>query len=133
MNEKFKSLDYVILILVLFISVLIGLFHELKLKLTNLLKKYKLKPINKVDTQNFELKANIYNEIENENKTNDYLTGSSSIGSIPIAFSLLATYFSATSLLGIPAEIYQYGIQFWMVVFGMMLTPVCLYSLKLFY
>ena len=102
---------------------MIGLFHELKLKLKVLFRHYKPKPSNKIDTESIELHSSINKNIT-ASKTSDYLTGNSSIGSIPIAFSLLASYFSATALLGIPAEVYQYGIQFWIVVFGMSFTPV---------
>ena len=123
MESKFKALDYVIVVLILVLSVLVGLFHELKLAVVNYLKKKSAN--NKVNDLVIELKEKIYSdENENENKTSDYLTGNSNISSIPIAFSLLASFYSATALLGMPAEVYQYGIQYWIVVFGMMVTPV---------
>ena len=122
MNTKFKTLDYIILVLILVISILVGLFYELKQKIIN--SKYFRKNFttnNKVNDETFELE-----EIKNQSsdKTSEYLTGNASISSIPIAFSLLASFYSATALLGMPAEVYQYGIQYWMVVFGMMVTPV---------
>lgn len=42
----------------------------------------------------------------------DYLVASRSMGIIPIAMSLLASSVSGISLLGIPTEIYVYGIQY---------------------
>ena len=53
----------------------------------------------------------------------EYLNASSSMGMIPIALSLLASFFSATSLLGNPAEIYQYGMQYYISVLGMIMAP----------
>ena len=121
MESKFKAIDYVILVLILLISVLVGLFHELKSAVSNYLKKKSAN--SKVNDHEVELKEKTSKESEN-NKTSDYLTGNSNISSIPIAFSLLASFYSATALLGMPAEVYQYGIQYWIVVFGMMVTPV---------
>ena len=117
MEIKFKAADYGVLILILTFSIFVGLFHEFKQKINN------LKYFNKKKIFNDENKE-LNNEENTNSKTNEYLTGNSSISSVPIAFSLLASFYSATSLLGIPAEVYQYGIQYWIGVFGMMLTPV---------
>lgn len=118
MESKFKAIDYVVVVIILVLSILVGLFHELKTKILN----WKNSTSNKVNSSNIELKNK---NGANENKTSDYLTGNASISPVPIAFSLLASFFSATALLGMPAEVYQYGIQYWVHVFGMMLTPVC--------
>jgi Na+/proline symporter len=121
MESKFKAIDYVVVVIILVLSILVGLFHELKTKILNW-KNSKSSTSNKINSSNIELKNK---NDANENKTSDYLTGNASISPIPIAFSLLASFFSATALLGMPAEVYQYGIQYWVHVFGMMLTPVC--------
>jgi SSS family transporter len=63
-------------------------------------------------------------EVSTTNNVSDYLTANSSMGFLPVAFSLLASFFSATALAGTPAEIYQYGIQNWIGTFGMMVTPL---------
>ena len=119
MENKFKAFDYVIVALILILSLIVGLFHEIKLKVLN--SKYFKRYTSKNQDENIELKQV---SDQNDNKTSDYLTGNASISPIPIAFSLLASFFSATALLGMPAEVYQYGIQYWVHVFGMMLTPV---------
>ena len=62
---------------------------------------------------------------EEENvKTMEYLTANHSMSAFPIALSLLATFFSSSSLLGFPAEVYLYGIQYWIIVFGVCLVPL---------
>ena len=56
------------------------------------------------------------------------------LGPIPIAFSPLATFYSATALLGAPAEVYTYGIQVFVIMLGMTVTPIigALYTGPLF-
>ncbi|XP_018319368.1 sodium-coupled monocarboxylate transporter 1 [Agrilus planipennis] len=51
-----------------------------------------------------------------QNTTTEYLMGGKTMGIFPISMSLIASYISGISILGIPAEIYTYGTQFWMTV-----------------
>ncbi|XP_066255129.1 sodium-coupled monocarboxylate transporter 1-like [Euwallacea similis] len=51
-----------------------------------------------------------------QNTTSEYLMGGKTMGIFPISMSLIASYISGISLLGLPAEIYTYGTQFWMTV-----------------
>ena len=120
MEEKFKVVDYIVLAFILVFSVFIGLYHELKIKVISYFKQARK---NKVEN-NESIELEDSNETEPKSKTNDYLIASSSISALPIAFSLLASFYSATALLGMPAEIYQYGIQYWIVVFAMIITPI---------
>jgi sodium-coupled monocarboxylate transporter 8/12 len=55
---------------------------------------------------------------------NEYLIANKSMSALPIALSLLASFFSATSILGFPAEVYQYGIQYWIIVIGLSVPPI---------
>ncbi len=48
--------------------------------------------------------------------TQDFLMGSRSMGVFPVALSLLASFLSAVTLLGLPAEIYTFGTQYWIQV-----------------
>ncbi|XP_044735644.1 sodium-coupled monocarboxylate transporter 1-like [Chrysoperla carnea] len=48
----------------------------------------------------------------------DYLVGGRSMSVIPISLSLVASFISGISLLGIPTEIYLYGIQYVYIAFG---------------
>lgn len=43
--------------------------------------------------------------------TREFLMGDRSMGIIPVSFSLMATSYSAVTILGIPAETYLYGLQ----------------------
>lgn len=54
----------------------------------------------------------------------EFLMADRSMRSLPVALSVLASFFSASTLLGTPAEVYVYGIQYWISVFGAMLAPL---------
>ncbi|KAI5635412.1 sodium:solute symporter family domain-containing protein [Phthorimaea operculella] len=54
----------------------------------------------------------------------DYLLGSRSLSTFPVALSLIASYVSGVTILGTPAEIYNYGSQYWLIVVGV--TASCL-------
>ena len=59
-----------------------------------------------------------------QKSTKDFLMANQSMRSLPVALSVLASFFSASTLLGTPAEVYEYGTQYWISVFGAMLAPV---------
>uniref|UniRef100_A0A6P7EZC1 Sodium-coupled monocarboxylate transporter 1-like n=1 Tax=Diabrotica virgifera virgifera TaxID=50390 RepID=A0A6P7EZC1_DIAVI len=54
----------------------------------------------------------------------DYLVASRSMGIIPIAMSLLASSVSGISLLGIPTEVYVYGIQYNYILGGFVIASI---------
>ena len=105
MKHSLDICDYLLLTLIFSISILIGVYHGFKEKIFSLFKK---KPHSTSST----------------NQVNDYLQANSSFGFIPITFSLLASFFSATAIIGIPAEIYEFGIQFWLISFSFSLCPL---------
>ena len=109
MDSKFDGIDIFVFIAILVISVLIGLYCAYNLKIT--------KALNKV------FKRKTEPEHLDEGKVSGYLIANSSMGALPIAFSLLATFFSATALIGYPAEVYVYGIERWTVTFGTIMIP----------
>ncbi|CAL1266292.1 unnamed protein product [Larinioides sclopetarius] len=51
----------------------------------------------------------------------EFLLAGRNMAVLPVAFSLLATYISAVSLLGIPAEIYLYGLKYSVCILGLLL------------
>lgn len=59
-----------------------------------------------------------------QSTTREFLMANRQMASLPVALSVLASFFSASTLLGTPAEIYQYGTQYWMSVFGAMMAPL---------
>jgi solute carrier family 5 (sodium-coupled monocarboxylate transporter), member 8/12 len=68
-------------------------------------------------------------ESYSEKKSNDfgsksmleYLLGSRKLKSFPVAMSLVASYISGVTVLGTPAEIYNFGTQYWLIVFPIFL------------
>ncbi|SPP83838.1 sodium-coupled monocarboxylate transporter 1 [Drosophila guanche] len=48
----------------------------------------------------------------------DYMLGGRKMLVIPIAFSLVASFISGITLLGLPTEVYSYGVQYLYVAFG---------------
>ncbi|XP_028046887.2 sodium-coupled monocarboxylate transporter 1 [Monomorium pharaonis] len=46
----------------------------------------------------------------------EYLVGGQKMSVFPISMSMLASYLSGLTLLGLPAEMYVYGTQFWCMV-----------------
>lgn len=51
----------------------------------------------------------------------EYLMGGRNMMVLPIAFSLVASFISGITLLGLPTEVYSYGIQYTYVAFGVIL------------
>ncbi|NXU81857.1 SC5A6 protein, partial [Oreotrochilus melanogaster] len=43
----------------------------------------------------------------------EFLLANRAMGFLPVALSLLATFQSAVAILGVPAEIYRFGTQYW--------------------
>lgn len=50
-----------------------------------------------------------------QSTTKEFLFGGKTMKVIPVAMSVLATFLSAITLLGVPAEAYQFGIQYWLI------------------
>lgn len=50
--------------------------------------------------------------------TSEFIMGNPKMKVLPVAMSLLVTFESSTTLLGMPAEMYVYGVMFWMRQLG---------------
>lgn len=55
---------------------------------------------------------------------NEYLLGSRKLKPFPVSMSLIASYISGVTILGTPAEIYNFGTQYWLVVVSIYLMGV---------
>ena len=53
-----------------------------------------------------------------QTSTKEYLMAGKSMGLFPIFVSLLVSYLSAVTLLGVPSEIYTYGVQYCVLMFS---------------
>ncbi|KAK2148248.1 hypothetical protein LSH36_507g02047 [Paralvinella palmiformis] len=54
----------------------------------------------------------------------EYLMANRSMSALPVALSVLASFFSASTLLGTPSEIYLEGTMYWLSVWGAILAPL---------
>ena len=50
--------------------------------------------------------------------TDEFLMAGRNMGTFPVAMSLIASFMSAITLLGTPAEIYQFGTIYWLIIFS---------------
>ncbi|XP_011501766.1 PREDICTED: sodium-coupled monocarboxylate transporter 1-like [Ceratosolen solmsi marchali] len=57
-----------------------------------------------------------YKSRKNPNAVKEYLVGGQNMSIFPISMSLIASYISGIAILGLPAEMYVYGTQFWCVI-----------------
>ena len=48
--------------------------------------------------------------------TAEFLLANRKMMAIPVGLSLLASFMSAITILGVPAEIYTFGTQYWMII-----------------
>ena len=48
--------------------------------------------------------------------TKEFLFANRGMMGIPVALSLLASFMSAITILGVPSEIYTYGTQYWLII-----------------
>uniref|UniRef100_A0A182TAB5 Sodium-coupled monocarboxylate transporter 1 n=1 Tax=Anopheles maculatus TaxID=74869 RepID=A0A182TAB5_9DIPT len=61
----------------------------------------------------------------------EYLLGSRKLKAFPVAMSLCAGYISGVTILGTPAEIYNFGTQYWLIVIPILLMGVAVCSVYL--
>lgn len=87
MKKQIEVFDYVVIVIILIISISIGIYNGLRNKIIS-----KIRVI--LGRKSRE------NDTGDNYKTQDYITANSSMGCIPVAFSILASFYSATALLG---------------------------------
>ena len=70
-----------------------------------------------------------YGIIKKQRTTEEYLFGNRQMSLVPVAVSLLVTYYSAGSVIGIPAEIYLYNTMIIYAFIGISLSVMIQYWL----
>ncbi|XP_014486739.1 PREDICTED: sodium-coupled monocarboxylate transporter 1-like [Dinoponera quadriceps] len=55
-----------------------------------------------------------------KSNTQDYLLGGKSLGLFPVSASLVASFISGVTILGTPAEIYNFGTQYWITIISIL-------------
>ena len=93
MTATFQVLDYCLFVAVLFISALIGIYYLLKERWA-----------------------------PKDATADDLLMGGREMHLFPVAMSLVASYMSAITVLGVPTEMYVFGTQYWLVALSGLLT-----------
>ncbi|KAI0242896.1 Sodium-dependent multivitamin transporter, partial [Lamellibrachia satsuma] len=70
-----------------------------------------------------------------QNTTKEFLMADRNMGVLPVSLSLLATFVSAITVLGTPAEMYVFGTQYWMIWIGyvIMIPLTAYFFLPVFY
>jgi Na+/proline symporter len=97
MVNTLNAYDYLVLTLVLALSILIGLYFALQAKYGNFFKRCSKRKLDASDEAD-------------GTQMKQYLTAGGEMHFIPLAFSLLASNFSASGMLGYPGKLY--GLHF---------------------
>ncbi|KAK3908025.1 Sodium-coupled monocarboxylate transporter 1 [Frankliniella fusca] len=66
-----------------------------------------------------------------QDNTAEYLMGGKTMGVFPVSMSLIASYISGISLLGLPAEMYTYGTQYYLIVLAEALVSLTMAAVYL--
>ncbi|RZF36445.1 hypothetical protein LSTR_LSTR009541 [Laodelphax striatellus] len=71
----------------------------------------------------------------NQNTVSEYMQGGKKMGVFPITMSIIASHVSGITLLGVPAEVYRYGTQYFAIVFCILSVTafIMLFSLPVFF
>ncbi|XP_077270463.1 sodium-coupled monocarboxylate transporter 1 isoform X2 [Temnothorax americanus] len=59
-----------------------------------------------------------------KSSTQDYLLGGKSLGLFPVSASLVASFISGVTILGTPAEIYNFGTQYWITIISILFSGI---------
>ena len=70
-----------------------------------------------------------------QNTTKEFFMAGRNMGVVPVSMSLVASFMSAITVLGTPAEMYVFGTQYWMVWIGyvIMIPLAAHFFLPVFY
>lgn len=111
---KFHLIDYAVfgamLVFSASVGVYFGYFNKSKSKKTPAGERHHDETLNEKRANDFGSKSML-----------EYLLGSRKLKSFPVAMSLVASYISGVTVLGTPAEIYNFGTQYWLIIFPIFL------------
>lgn len=70
-----------------------------------------------------------------QNTNQEFLLAGKSMSVLPVSFTLMATFMSATTIMGIPAEMYMYGTNMAFMNIGFFLGPFisCFWFLPIYF
>ena len=105
-------IDYIVFALVLILSSLIGIYFARRKTSTKTVIINNSGENNISSTEKFRPEEGVAVGRGDSKETDEYLVGGRNIHWFPLSISFMATYISASTLLGIPAEIYTYGFQY---------------------
>ena len=60
----------------------------------------------------------------NNSSNEEFLTGNRQLGLLPVTMSLVASFMSTSTLLGLPAEVFQVGTQFSVQIFSITVAVI---------
>ncbi|XP_012275282.1 sodium-coupled monocarboxylate transporter 1 isoform X2 [Orussus abietinus] len=66
-----------------------------------------------------------------KSNTEEYLLGGNKMGLFPVSASLIASFISGVTILGTPAEIYNFGTQYWITIISILLSGVAVSTIYL--
>uniref|UniRef100_A0A6P4FCI3 Sodium-coupled monocarboxylate transporter 1 n=1 Tax=Drosophila rhopaloa TaxID=1041015 RepID=A0A6P4FCI3_DRORH len=116
-SYRFGTVDYIVLVGMTILSTGTGLYfggikktskHIDDVELTNIAKGKSLK-------QNF-----------GSDKIDEYLMGSRNMNVVPVSISLIGSFVSGVTIMGIPSEIYHYGTQYFLVIMPIILQGIAI-------
>ena len=129
-TAHFDVYDYLTFITILLVSVAIGMYHIIDHSLRKVKSEKKLTLLLDLkaasDSDSIKSKSNTppNDNYDQKTSTQHYLTANNSMQLLPVTLSLLSTVFSSNAFLGVTAEIYEYGIQYSVMIFGVMIPPI---------
>ena len=93
-TTHFHYADYIVFGTTIGISAIIGLYHAIK------------------------------DQRRKKTDSNEYLLAGRSMSVLPVALSMMGSFISANTLLGTPAEMYNYNTMYWWIVVGFLIAVI---------
>ncbi|XP_016995382.2 sodium-coupled monocarboxylate transporter 1 [Drosophila takahashii] len=116
-NYRFGTVDYIVLMGMTVLSTGTGLYFGSVRKYQKNLEEVKVsQPAIPLDNRRTK---NVGSE-----KIDEYLMGSRNMKVVPVAISLIGSFVSGVTIIGMPSEIYHYGTQYFFIIIGIFLQGI---------